>query len=91
VPLDLSHQVLATDDVRQLLLCGRDGTKRDDGMGKSVLRQMLVELLYFFAQTYAYVPLPTTPQGVATLTGTETRLASRLAHHCTIPLPWHWS
>lgn len=91
VALDLSHQVLATDDVRQLLLCGRDGTKRDDGKGKTVLRQMLVELLYFFAQTYAYVPLLTTLRGVATLTRTEIRLASRLAHHCTIPLPWHWS
>ncbi|KAJ4173759.1 Uridine nucleosidase 1 [Fusarium falciforme] len=38
VPLDLSHQVLATPET---------------GPGKTTLRTMLVELLYFFAQTYA--------------------------------------
>lgn len=53
VPLDLSHQVLATDEVRNLLLYGRDGVK--EGKGKTTLRTMLVELLYFFAATYAYV------------------------------------
>lgn len=51
VPLDLSHQVLATPEVRNLLLYGRDGPKT--GAGKSTLRTMLVELLYFFARTYA--------------------------------------
>lgn len=51
VPLDLSHQVLATPEVRELLLYGRDGDK--SGPGKSTLRTMLVELLYFFANTYA--------------------------------------
>lgn len=53
VPLDLSHQVLATNDVRNMLLYGLDG--KQDGKGKTTLREMLVELLYFFASTYAYV------------------------------------
>lgn len=53
VPLDLSHQVLATDQVRNQLLYGKDGVK--EGNGKTTLRTMLVELLYFFAATYAYV------------------------------------
>lgn len=51
VPLDLSHQVLATTQVRQLLLHGTDGNQ--EGSGKTILRRMLVELLYFFAGTYA--------------------------------------
>ncbi|KAH6608723.1 dna glycosylase [Trichoderma cornu-damae] len=53
VPLDLSHQVLATEQVRELLLYGKDGEKT--GAGKTTLRTMLVELLYFFAKTYADV------------------------------------
>ncbi|PHH61277.1 hypothetical protein CDD81_507 [Ophiocordyceps australis] len=53
VPLDLSHQVLATNQVRQLLLHGAQGDKT--GPGKTQLRVMLVELLYFFAKTYADV------------------------------------
>ncbi|KAG5917206.1 hypothetical protein E4U42_007336 [Claviceps africana] len=53
VPLDLSHQVLATDEVRSLLLYGQDASQ--DGLGKTTLRRMLVELLYFFAKTYADV------------------------------------
>lgn len=51
VPLDLSHQVLATPEVREMLLYGPDAEKT--GPGKTTLRTMLVELLYFFAQTYA--------------------------------------
>jgi uridine nucleosidase len=51
VPLDLSHQVLASDEVRELLLHG------PEGKDKTTLREMLVELLYFFAETYAYVYL----------------------------------
>ncbi|RDA84443.1 hypothetical protein CP532_2138 [Ophiocordyceps camponoti-leonardi (nom. inval.)] len=53
VPLDLSHQVLATDGVRELLLHGNQGERRDTG--KTKLRTMLVELLYFFAKTYSDV------------------------------------
>jgi uridine nucleosidase len=53
VPLDLSHQVLASEQVRNMLLYGPGGVKQ--GKGKSTLRDMLVELLYFFAETYEYV------------------------------------
>ncbi|PFH59803.1 hypothetical protein XA68_11882 [Ophiocordyceps unilateralis] len=53
VPLDLSHQVLATQQVRELLLYGADGERGGDG--KTTLRIMLVELLYFFAKTYSDV------------------------------------
>ncbi|OTB07530.1 hypothetical protein M426DRAFT_317834 [Hypoxylon sp. CI-4A] len=54
VPLDLTHLVLATNEVQELLLYGppgRDGGPRE-GRGKSDLRVMLVELLNFFASTY---------------------------------------
>ncbi|KAK5990857.1 Uridine nucleosidase [Cladobotryum mycophilum] len=51
VPLDLTHQVLATKEVRELLLYGNDGEKT--GTGKTWLRTMFVELLYFFAQKYS--------------------------------------
>jgi len=53
IPLDLSHQVLATEEVRELLLYGPEGPKT--GRGKSTLRIMLVELLMFFAKTYRQV------------------------------------
>lgn len=53
VPLDLSHQVLATERVRELLLYGKDVPQEKTGKGKTELRTMLVELLYFFAKTYA--------------------------------------
>jgi uridine nucleosidase len=56
VPLDLTHLVLATGQVRDLLLTGpeKDGDGKGEGKGKakSTLRQMLVELLMFFAETY---------------------------------------
>ena len=52
-PLDLTHQVLATRDIRDLLLYGVDENKT--GIGKTTLRCMLVELLFYFAQTYADV------------------------------------
>ncbi|EGR51243.1 nucleoside hydrolase [Trichoderma reesei QM6a] len=55
VPLDLSHQVLATERVRELLLYGKDVPESKTGKGKTELRTMLVELLYFFAKTYADV------------------------------------
>ncbi|KAJ5771944.1 uridine nucleosidase [Penicillium odoratum] len=53
IPLDLTHQVLATKEVRDRLLYGVGGNS--SGSGKSTLRQMLVELLMFFADTYADV------------------------------------
>ncbi|KAI0117363.1 Inosine/uridine-preferring nucleoside hydrolase [Daldinia grandis] len=56
VPLDLTHLVLATKDVQDMLLYGpppgdgEGGVRK--GRGKSDLRVMLVELLNFFAGTY---------------------------------------
>lgn len=61
VPLDLTHLVLATKEVQDLLLKGpppatakvaADDLKHRDAKAKSTLRQMLVELLMFFAETY---------------------------------------
>ncbi len=46
IPLDITHLVLATKEVQELLLRGRSGKE------KSTLRTMLVELLTFFAATY---------------------------------------
>ncbi|KAI7972247.1 hypothetical protein EIK77_003671 [Talaromyces pinophilus] len=53
IPLDLTHQVLATERVRNLLLYGKSGQR--NGKARSTLRQMLVELLMYFAETYANV------------------------------------
>ncbi|KAL5612352.1 hypothetical protein BROUX41_000116 [Berkeleyomyces rouxiae] len=57
VPLDLTHQVLVTNDVQKTLLYGEDSSAAElkPGEGKTVLRTMLVELLMFFAKTYADV------------------------------------
>ena len=52
VPLDLSHQVLATKDVQKMLLYGKGAGAPAEGKGKSKLRTTLVELLFFFAKTY---------------------------------------
>jgi len=46
IPLDVTHLVLATKDVQELLLRGKDGKR------ESRVRRMLVELLTFFAATY---------------------------------------
>ncbi|KAI9646491.1 Uridine nucleosidase 1 [Ciborinia camelliae] len=46
IPLDITHQVLATKEVQDMLGGGKEGK------GKSTLRTMLVELLTFFAATY---------------------------------------
>ncbi|XWW92622.1 hypothetical protein V2A60_000547 [Cordyceps javanica] len=85
VPLDLSHQVLATASVREMLLHGRQGGAKvaaaaaagDADKGKTTLRTMLVELLYFFSKTYADVfgitegpPLHDPLAVAAVLTGT---------------------
>ncbi|KAL2017498.1 hypothetical protein VTK56DRAFT_2040 [Thermocarpiscus australiensis] len=57
IPLDVSHLVLTTAQVRDLLLYGRDAVEegRVEGEGKSRLRVMLVQLLMFFAKTYSEV------------------------------------
>lgn len=53
IPLDVTHLVLATQDVQDMLLFGKGGEGREKG--PSTLRKMLVELLTFFAKTYADV------------------------------------
>ncbi len=51
IPLDLSHLVLTTQEVQNLLLYGAGGERTSPG--RTTLRVMLVELLMFFAKTYA--------------------------------------
>ncbi|KAK3904844.1 hypothetical protein C8A05DRAFT_42141 [Staphylotrichum tortipilum] len=57
IPLDVSHLVLTTGEVRDLLLYGREAVEKGEvrGEGTSRLRVMLVELLMFFAKTYSDV------------------------------------
>lgn len=59
VPLDVTHLVLATEEVQKLLLWGPEGERKGELRGsegaRSTLRKMLVELLFFFAKTYRYV------------------------------------
>jgi len=58
IPLDVSHLVLASKPVQDLLLYGPEGPREGvaaQGKGKTTLRTMLVELLNFFAKTYRYV------------------------------------
>lgn len=50
IPLDVTHKVLATREIQSLLLYGKDQVR-----GKTTLRVLLVELLTFFAKTYAEV------------------------------------
>ncbi|KAI1112473.1 inosine-uridine preferring nucleoside hydrolase-domain-containing protein [Nemania sp. NC0429] len=88
VPLDLTHLVLATSEVQDLLLRGADavplaaaaenGEAKLKLKAKSTLRQMLVELLTFFAETYRDVfgivegpPLHDPLAVAAILTGTR--------------------
>ncbi|KAL9610683.1 MAG: hypothetical protein Q9167_004631 [Letrouitia subvulpina] len=52
IPLDLTHQVLATKDVQQLVLYGSSASS---GVGSSKIRHMYHDLLLFFAHTYAEV------------------------------------
>ncbi|KAL3419092.1 inosine-uridine preferring nucleoside hydrolase [Phlyctema vagabunda] len=52
LPLDVTHLVLASKEVQSSLLYGKAG---GSGKGISTLRIMLVELLTFFANTYAEV------------------------------------
>ncbi|KAL1841290.1 hypothetical protein VTJ49DRAFT_7235 [Mycothermus thermophilus] len=60
IPLDVSHLVLTTEEVRDLLLFGQQQQQQqsgEDGEKKepTKLRRMLVELLMFFAKTYSDV------------------------------------
>ncbi|CAK7197481.1 Uridine nucleosidase 1 [Sporothrix eucalyptigena] len=89
VPLDLTHLVLATQDVQNLLLHGptaRTGgetaaTSGTPKAGKTTLRTMLVQLLNFFADTYSKVfsitpgpPLHDPIAVAAVLTGTDAEI-----------------
>ncbi|KAH8814922.1 Inosine/uridine-preferring nucleoside hydrolase domain-containing protein [Xylogone sp. PMI_703] len=60
IPLDVTHQVLATKEVQELLLFGKQGKAVSRSIvpgreGKSILRLILFDLLTFFAKTYADV------------------------------------
>jgi uridine nucleosidase len=60
IPLDLTHLVLATSEVQELILYGPGYEGEKSGKGRTELRTMLVELLNYFAATYrldALVPL----------------------------------
>ncbi|EPE07095.1 uridine nucleosidase [Ophiostoma piceae UAMH 11346] len=84
VPLDLTHLVLATAEVQDLLLHGPDATASAEstaGTGKTTLRTMLVQLLNFFADTYSKVfgikegpPLHDPIAVAAVLTGLSTEI-----------------
>ena len=51
IPLDVSHQAFATDNIRENLLYGVDGRR----IGATRLRRMFHDLLIFFAKTYSDV------------------------------------
>ncbi|OQO03337.1 hypothetical protein B0A48_11593 [Cryoendolithus antarcticus] len=53
VPLDLTHQFLATKEVQSNLLYGSG--KVQNGQSPSLVRKLFVEILTFFAKTYADV------------------------------------
>lgn len=53
IPLDLTHQVLATREVQQTLLTGTSFT--ESSTAAKNLRQMFHDLLVFFAHTYSEV------------------------------------
>lgn len=59
IPLDLTHQVLATESVLNILKYGALATEESDLVGEkqeskvSVVRQLFHEILTFFASTYA--------------------------------------
>ncbi|PBP17278.1 inosine-uridine preferring nucleoside hydrolase [Diplocarpon rosae] len=57
IPLDVTHLVLATNKVQDMLHFGKSSTEATVEAKKSCskLRRMLVELLTFFAKTYAVV------------------------------------
>ncbi|KAH8647586.1 nucleoside hydrolase [Tricladium varicosporioides] len=60
IPLDVTHLVLATPHVQSLLLWGKSEAagiekEKEGNKGASTLRRMLVELLVYFANTYATV------------------------------------
>jgi uridine nucleosidase len=55
VTLDLTHQFLATEEVQEGLLYGFTQTERDSKDQPSEVRRLFIEILTFFAKTYADV------------------------------------
>lgn len=57
IPLDITHQFLATHEVRQALLFGHDTSHHQERITQSVsnVRQLFSEIVQFFAKTYAEV------------------------------------
>ena len=55
IPLDLTHKVLATQQVQHDLLNGRPGSTIQQAPGSPTLRQLFHEILLFFAKTYSEV------------------------------------
>ncbi|CAK1355620.1 Uridine nucleosidase [Cercospora beticola] len=55
IPLDLTHQFLATEDVQQGMLHGFNKTQAAAGNQVSLPRKLFYEILTFFAKTYAEV------------------------------------
>lgn len=52
VPLDLTHQAIATEDILTAIQKGKAAV--DPSQPRSIIRQMLYELLTFFADTYRH-------------------------------------
>ncbi|KAK2767473.1 Uridine nucleosidase 1 [Arachnomyces sp. PD_36] len=52
IPLDVTHQVLGSKAIQSLILHGEAGIQTADGPPPTVLRQILHDLLIFFASTY---------------------------------------
>jgi uridine nucleosidase len=56
IPLDLTHQVLGTKEVQDMLLFGTGADAKEKmRKGTTTTRMMFVELLLFFAKTYRLV------------------------------------
>ncbi|CAK3883824.1 Inosine uridine-preferring nucleoside hydrolase [Lecanosticta acicola] len=54
IPLDLTHQFLATERIQKAMLCGFDAEPSDSNH-VSTVRTLFYEILTFFARTYADV------------------------------------
>ncbi len=55
ITLDLTHLFLATDDVQKAMLHGQESKASSDIARPSTVRKLFVEILTFFAKTYADV------------------------------------
>lgn len=55
VPIDLTHQFLATEEVVRMMRWGKDGEVANAAGAKSPTRLLFAEILTFFAATYAEI------------------------------------